>query len=73
MKLPRHRDSGERSDVAGDTLRLDLGEAWDSYAEVIAAAKTVDGSTVLDFGSLGTITLAGVTLSELKADDFVFG
>jgi Ca2+-binding RTX toxin-like protein len=57
---------------AGDTLQLDLGEAYDSFAEVIAAASQSGGNTVLDFGSLGTVTLTGVTLSKLAADDFVF-
>jgi hypothetical protein len=28
---------------------------------------------VLDFGSLGTVTLTGVALTKLVADDFVFG
>ena len=36
----------------GHTLRLDLGEAYDSFAEVIAAASQSGGKTVLDFGSL---------------------
>ncbi len=30
-------------------------------------------NTVLDFGSLDPITLTGVALSKLAADDFVFG
>ncbi len=58
---------------AGDTLRRDLGEACDSFAEVIAAASQSGGNTVLDFGSLGTVTLTGVALTKLAADDFVFG
>jgi hypothetical protein len=31
------------------------------------------GNTVLDFGRLETVTLTGVALSKLAADDFVFG
>ncbi len=57
----------------GDTLQLDLGEAYDSFAEVIAAASQSGGNTVLDFGSLGTVALTGVALTKLVADDFVFG
>jgi hypothetical protein len=58
---------------AGDTLRLDLSDAYDSFAEVIIAASQSGGNTVLDFGSLGTVTLTGVALAKLVADDFVFG
>ncbi len=49
------------------------GEGWHGFAEVIAAARAVDGGTLLDFGSRGSITLTGVALSKLAADDFVFG
>ena len=68
--------SGGNSDgqiTGGNTLQRDLGEAYDSFAEVIAAASQSGGNTVLDFGSLGTVTLASVALTKLVADDFVFG
>ena len=58
---------------AGDLLQLSLGTDFDSFAEVIAAAHEVDRNTVLDFGTHGTITLDGVSLSKLAADDFLFG
>jgi hypothetical protein len=58
---------------AGNTLRRDLGEAYDSFAEVIASASQSGGNTVLDFGSLGTVTLTGAVMTKLVADDFVFG
>jgi hypothetical protein len=48
---------------AGDTLRRDLGEAYDGFTEVIAAASQSGGNTVLDFGSLGTVTPTGVSPS----------
>ena len=60
-------------DGSGDVLHLSLGTAFDSFAEIIAAAHEVDGSTVFDFGNQGTITLDGVSLSKLAADDFLFG
>ncbi|MFM8747044.1 MAG: hypothetical protein ACKOED_10315 [Aestuariivirga sp.] len=44
-----------------------------SFAEVIAAASKSSGNTVLDFGSLGTVTPTGVALTKLVPDDFVFG
>ncbi len=46
---------------------------YDSFAEVIPAASQSGGNTVLDFGSLGTVTLTGVALTKLVPDDFVFG
>jgi hypothetical protein len=42
-------------------------------AYVEAAASQSGGNTVLNFGSLGSITLTGVALAKLFADDFVFG
>jgi hypothetical protein len=57
---------------AGDTLQRDLVEACDSLAEVIATASQSGGNTVLDFWSLGTVTLTGVVMMKLAADDFVF-
>ena len=59
--------------TGGKTLQRDLGKSCDSFAEVIAAASQSGGNTVLDFGSHGTVTLTGVALTKLAADDFVFG
>ncbi|MFM8747489.1 MAG: hypothetical protein ACKOED_12625 [Aestuariivirga sp.] len=42
-------------------------------AHVEAAASQSGGNTVLDFGSLGTVTLTDVALTKLVAHDFVFG
>ena len=58
-------------DGAGDVLHLSLGTAFDTFAEVIAAAHEVQGGTVLDFGSHGEVALNGVSLSKLAADDFM--
>jgi hypothetical protein len=68
--------SGGNSDgqiTGGNTLQRDLGEAYDSFAEAVAAASQSGGNTVLDFGSPGTVTLTGVALTKLVADEFVFG
>jgi hypothetical protein len=70
-----HDEENNWATVASQTVKLDMKahEASDSFSEVIAAAKAVDGGTLLDFGSLGSITLTGVALSKLAADEFVFG
>lgn len=58
--------------LARDTLWLhpDLGITAGGLAEV---AQTKDGSTVLDFGSGGSITLAGVTDLEALASSTMTG
>jgi Ca2+-binding RTX toxin-like protein len=57
---------------AGDVLQLSLGAAFDSFAEVRAAARQVNADTVIHFGELGSITLQNVALTSLAADDFLF-
>ena len=69
--LPGGTSNGQIT--GGKTLRCDLGEACDSFAEAIAAASRSGGNTVLDFGSHGTVTLTGVELTKLAADNFMFG
>jgi hypothetical protein len=58
--------------TGGNTLRCDLVEACDRFAEVIAAASRSGGNIVQDFGSLGAVTLTGVVMMKLAADDLVF-
>ena len=50
-----------------------FGVAFDSYAEVIAAATQNGVDTVIDFGGGDIVTLENVALSTLHADDFLFG
>jgi Ca2+-binding RTX toxin-like protein len=57
---------------AGDVIQLSLGAAFDSFAEVRSAASQVNGDTVLNFGSLGNLTLQNVSLATLASDDFLF-
>ena len=52
---------------------LGFGAAFDTFAEVIAAATQVGADTVIDFGGGDMITLENVTLASLDADDFLFG
>lgn len=57
-----------------DVVRLiGMGPAFDSFAEVMAAAAQVGADTVIDFGGGNTITLVGVAMATLVADDFAFG
>ena len=51
---------------------LGFGSAFDTFAEVIAAATQVGADTVIDFGGGDMITLENVTLTNLHADDFLF-
>ncbi|MAU21880.1 MAG: hypothetical protein CMH13_15320 [Martelella sp.] len=60
-------------DAANEDIYIGLNDtAYDSYSEIInAASDTVDGAYI-DLGGHGSITLAGVTVSELSTDNFVF-
>ncbi len=42
------------------------------FADVMALATQVGTDTVVDFGAGDAITLTGVTLADLTADDFIF-
>lgn len=61
--------------VAGVDL-IDLSglesASFDTFAEVYAASSQVGANTVINFGSLGTITLQDVTRTALAEDDFIF-
>jgi Ca2+-binding RTX toxin-like protein len=58
---------------AGDVLRLKLGAAFDSFADVMAAAAQSGVNTVITFDALNRVTLLGVSKAALAADDFAFG
>ena len=56
-----------------DVIRLQgYGAAFDEFSEVMSAASQVGANVVIDFGGGDTITLLGVTLASLDADDFMF-
>jgi hypothetical protein len=42
-------------------------------ARGVESVELAGAATVLDLGSLGTVTLTGVAVSNLAADDFVYG
>ncbi|NTJ41884.1 hemolysin [Agrobacterium larrymoorei] len=46
--------------------------AFDTFAEVYAASSQVGANTVIDLGSLGSVTLEGVTKTALAAGNFLF-
>ena len=57
-----------------DAIRLfNMGPAFDTFAEVLAAASDVGGNAVIDFGGGDQITFQGVATADLHQDDFVFG
>jgi Ca2+-binding RTX toxin-like protein len=58
----------------GDVIRLvGRGPAFDSFAEVIAAASQSGGGVVFNFGGGNTITVASATVAGFNADGFTFG
>ncbi|MEO1242981.1 MAG: calcium-binding protein [Pseudomonadota bacterium] len=67
-----------RDFVAGaatdDVIRLTgFGTAFDSFADVLAAASDDGSDTTIDFGGGDMIIIQNATISDFNADDFVFG
>jgi Ca2+-binding RTX toxin-like protein len=54
----------------GDDLMFSRS-AVGSVRNILAHAETVDGDTVIDFGSLGSVTLLGVEERDMSSRDFV--
>jgi Ca2+-binding RTX toxin-like protein len=57
---------------ATDVLHLTLGAAFDTYAEVMAAATQVGSNTLIAISANDTITLTNVLKTALVVDDFSF-
>lgn len=67
------RDFTEGAGV-GDVIRLvGFGPAFDTFAEILAAATDNGVDTTIAFGGGDTLILRGVVVSQLNADDFTFG
>ncbi|WP_425410207.1 calcium-binding protein [Hyphococcus sp.] len=49
-----------------------FGAAFDTFAEVIAAASDNGNHTTIDFGGGDSIVLLNVTVADLHEDDFIF-
>ena len=57
---------------AWDVIYFNRGDAFDNYAEVMAAATQVGANTVITVDAASTITLTNVLKTALVADDFLF-
>ena len=58
---------------AGRTDRIWLqGTGLSSFADVLAHAQDMGGTTVITVDGHGTLVLSGVGLAQLAADDFIF-
>lgn len=66
--------SGFVAGATGDFIDLSglASTSFDTYAEVFAASSQVGADTVINLGSLGTITLESVSKSALTSGNFVF-
>jgi Ca2+-binding RTX toxin-like protein len=59
---------------SGRTDRVWLqGLSMSSFANVLANAQNTAGGVVITLAGQGTLTLAGITIAQLNADDFLFG
>ena len=57
---------------AGDRVDLSGIAGAKDFASVLAYAREIGGSTVLDFGDDAELTLAGVSMASLQAESFLF-
>jgi Ca2+-binding RTX toxin-like protein len=57
---------------AGDVIRLLLGTAFDSFAEVMAVASRVGDGTIFNFGDGNTILTQHVLPETFSANDVIF-
>ena len=48
-------------------------DGTDTFADILAGAKAVDGGTEITFGRAGSIILADIEIEDLTADFFQFG
>ncbi|WP_158548586.1 tandem-95 repeat protein [Parvularcula marina] len=63
-------DTGAGSE---DVIRLvGFGEAFDEFADILAAASQVGLNTVIDLGGGNSIILTDTVVADLHQDDFVF-
>ena len=56
----------------GDVIDLSAHSTLNDFAAVIAAADDTSGDTVIDLGGVNSLTLTGVLIGDLAADDFDF-
>ena len=75
IRLGDGHDRIQLFDALGDDrVQLEgFGEAFDTEAEVLAAAMQVGRDVVIDFGGGQTLTFERLTVADLSVDDFFFG
>jgi hypothetical protein len=56
-----------------DFIRLKLGAAFDSFAEVMAVATDNGVDTTFNFGGGNVLIVKGVVVAGFNADDFLYG
>ncbi len=60
--------------ASDDVIALNgFGAGLDEFSEVLAAATDNGTDTTIDLGGGNAITLLGVVVADLHADDFIFG
>jgi Ca2+-binding RTX toxin-like protein len=58
--------------ASGDVVSLSFGTAFDTYAEVMAAAVQVGANVVITFDAATSMTLQNTLKANLTVDDFTF-
>lgn len=71
--VDRITDFDEGASISDVIRLLGLGEAFDSFEEVIAIASEVGGDVLFDFGGANTITVVSATIVGFDPNDFAFG
>ena len=65
------------TDFAIDEDVIDLsafaGMGYDNLGKIISHSKQTDGDVNIDLGNGNSVTLVGVDLDSLHADNFIFG
>lgn len=58
--------------ASGDLIRIGPGLAFDSFEEIMAVTAQVGADTIIRFDAGNSVTLQGVTMTDLQAGDFLF-
>jgi serralysin len=62
----------EAGAAATDVIHLSLGQAFDSFAEVLGAMSQIGSDTMIDFGSGDSVLIKNASIEQFAANDFVF-
>ncbi|MGF7146743.1 Ca2+-binding RTX toxin-like protein [Sphingomonas zeicaulis] len=58
--------------ASGDLIRIGPGLAFDTFEQIMAVTSQVGADTIIRFDASNSITLLGVTMTDLNAGDFLF-